>query len=113
MGRPRLPESEKLRSFPVRLAPKSTGRLLALCARADGRPAQELLRDILVPAIERLYAKTLAQGHDLPDVAKVAMMSDSQFRTLVGNSGRAGRPKPGPLPVLKRPKLTRREHAQA
>lgn len=118
MGRPRLPESEKLRSFPVRLAPKSTGRLLTLCSRADGRPAQELLRDILVPAVERLYERALKQGHDLPPVAKIAMMSDQQFNLLLGNTTRpkAGRPKltklpsPRPGPRLKRPE---RSHAEA
>jgi hypothetical protein len=116
MGRPRLPESEKLRSFPVRLAPKSTGRLLTLCARADGRPAQELLRDILVPAVERLYERTLKQGHDLPDVAKVAMMSDSQFNLLLGNRGKPkpGRPKLTRLPVRRPgPRLKRPERAHA
>lgn len=118
MGRPRVPESEKLRSFSVRLAPKSTGRLLALVSRADGRPAQELLRDILVPAIERLYERTLKQGHDLPPVAKIAMMSDTQFNLLLGHGAKPGpgRPKLTRLPLnrpgprLKRPE---RSHATA
>ena len=114
MGRPRLPESEKLRSFPVRLAPKSTGRLLALCARVDGRPAQELLRDILVPAIDKLYERALAKGHDLPSAAKIAMMSDASFTLLLGNSGKAGRPKLTKLPLRKAgPRLKRPERAHA
>jgi hypothetical protein len=86
MGRPRLPESEKLRSFHVRLAPKTTGRLLLLIARIDGRPGQELLRDIIVPALEELYAATIAKGHDLPSQAKIATMSDQQFNLLIGKA---------------------------
>lgn len=114
MGRRRLPESEKLRSFTVRLAPKSTGRLLTLCSRADGRPAQELLRDALVPVVEKMYAGVLAKGYDLPSLATVAAMSDQQFNLLLGVT----KPRPG-RPVLKRlirppgPKLKRPERAHA
>lgn len=115
MGRRRLPESEKLRSFTVRLAPKSTGRLLTLCSRADGRPAQEMLRDVLVPVVEKLYAGILAKGYDLPAIATVAAMSDQQFNLLLGNTRpRPGRPKLTKLPAPRPgPRLRRPERAHA
>lgn len=100
MGRPKLPESEKLRSFALRLAPRSIGRRLQLMSRVTGEPQQEILRRIVEQGLDEAYDRMLARGAELPGAMAVASMSDAQFRALLG---------PEPAVVKKGPRLRKAE----
>lgn len=97
MGRPKLPESEKLRSFAIRLAPRSIGRRLQLMSRVSGETQQEILRKIVERGLDKAYDAMIARGANLPPAMKVASMSEAQFNALVT--------------VRKGPRLTKAEHA--
>lgn len=90
MGRPKLPESDKLRSFPIRLAPRSIGRRLALMSRVSGEPQQEILRRIVEAGIDEAYDRMIARGASLPPPMKVASMSDEAFKAILGPEPRKG-----------------------
>lgn len=85
MGRPRLPEAKKMRSVKVGLAPRSTERILKLLARVKGQAGQEILRGIVVPALERMYQVEVDKGHALPPFALVEGMTEEAFRKLLGS----------------------------
>lgn len=90
MGRPKLPESEKMRSFPVRMAPRSIGRRLQLMSRISGDPQQEILRRLVETGVDKAYEKMLAQGAPLPPAMAVAAMSEEQFQALMTDKPRKG-----------------------
>jgi len=94
MGRPRLPEEKKMRSFTVGLSPRSTGRILLLLARATGRPGQEILRSIVVPALERMYAQETAKGRRLPALGFVEAMTEEKFRHYLTYGPDDDKPRP-------------------
>lgn len=98
MGRPKVPESEKMRSFPIRLAPRSLGRQLTLLSRITSKPQQDILRSLVEDGLEKMYAKALAQGADLPPILRISSLTDDEFRKMLSG------PEPAPRPKLvKRP----------
>lgn len=108
MGRPKLPESEKLRSFPIRLAPRSIGRRLQLMSRVTGKGQQELLREIVEDGIDIAYDRLIERGAPLPPAMAVAAMSEAVFDNLLEGAGTAP-PAPRKGPRLK--KAEERERA--
>jgi len=86
MGRPKLPDSEKLRSFSIRLAPRSIGRRLQLMSRVSGQPQQEILRRIVETGLDEAYADMIDRGATLPPPMAVASMSETQFNALVSGA---------------------------
>lgn len=95
MGRPKLPDSEKLRSFSIRLAPRSIGRRLQLMSRVSGEPQQEILRKLVEKGLDKAYDAMIARGAKLPPAMAVASMSEGQFDALLTGS-------PGHLRMLDR-----------
>jgi hypothetical protein len=83
-------EHEKLRSFSVRVAPRSIGRRLQLMSRISGELQQEILRKIIEKGLDKAYAAMIAQGANLPPAMAVASMSDAQFNALVAPMPRKG-----------------------
>ena len=83
MGRPKVPESEKLRSFPIRLAPRSLGRQLTLLSRITSKPQQDILRGIIEDGLERMYANAQKQGAELPPIMRISALTDEEFRRML------------------------------
>lgn len=82
MGRPAKLENEKLRSFAVRLAPRSMGRVLKAIAVIDGIEEQEIIRDLLDGPLTELWDEK-RQGTKLPSRTQLAIMSEDEFKALL------------------------------
>jgi hypothetical protein len=81
MGRPAKLENEKLRSFSVRLAPRSMGRILKAVAVIDGIEEQEIIRDLLDEPLEELWKRKRPNGW--PSRSEIAVMDEDSFRRLL------------------------------
>jgi len=96
MGRPKVPESEKMRSFPIRLAPRSLGRQLTLLSRITSKPQQDILRSIVEAGLAGMYADAQKQGAELPPIMRISSLTDAEFRKMLDG------------PPAPRPKLMKR-----
>lgn len=83
MPRPKLPEGDILRTFQVRLAPKSIVRYLKVGAAHAGVPMQEYLRGLLLRVTRLEYLALIESGARLPDVGAIPQLTDEEFERLL------------------------------